>query len=113
MSRLLDAIEAIQKAGPFPGRVKLPKVIDVSDRIDDLRVECSYQYQLAVVLGVKRAVLKASEIGPAKAIARREIREFAFGEFRPMILAIQRAVLEDDREEALNALDELDKVMFG
>lgn len=112
MSKLIDAIEVIQRSGPIAPRTKVPPVLGASDKINDLRFANKFEYQIAVRLGFASVVSSQAGISEAKDLVRREIAEFVFGEFRQPLIDLEHALWDGDAEAAREILREIRKAMF-
>lgn len=114
MSRLTNLIEAQQT-----GRVKLlpqSPVVTVKDEwsimADPLKVGM-VEYRLSVSFHVRGFAdkSKGEDLARLKDMAKRQILEEVFGEFRPMLRRLERAIYELNWDEARDALRDLEMEM--
>lgn len=116
MSKLTNLIEAVQT-----GRVKLvpqSPVSTVKDKwstmlsLDPLKVGM-VEYRLSVTFAVKGYAdeSKGEDLVRLKDMAKRQILEEVFGEFRPMVRRLERAIYELNWDEARDALRDLEMGM--
>lgn len=116
MSKLTNRIEAVQT-----GRVKLiphSPVTTIKDEWStvpalDLLKAGMVEYRLSVTFAVKGYAdkNKGEDLTRLKDMAKRQILEEVFGEFRPMVRRLERAVYELDWDEARDALRDLEMEM--
>jgi len=70
-------------------------------------------YKLSVELSFAGYCADKHEVEMLRRKARRALTEEVFGEFRPMIILIERALFDRDFEKANKALLKLEATMFG
>ncbi len=114
MSKLIDMIKAKQYENSrhcIPA--KLPNLLSIKEDISCPAPEYGYKYSIGVTLGFDKIVLRSDEVETAKTQARRQIREFVFGEFRQMAFDIEEALYRRDIDDARIALHSLLEAMLG
>lgn len=107
MSKLGDMIDATQTGRLKIYPQKLLPIADISEEIREVSYGYAYEYTLGAKLEVVQVIRLPKEIARAKDTARRYICEAIFGEFRPLILDIEKAIGELDLEAARNLLRQL------
>lgn len=111
MSKLSNLIEVTQT-----GRVKLHPfnpvvaVHEDSTHVVTALMNSKIEYRLGVTLNVKGYADPGNsiEIQHLKDMCKRQLLEEVFGEFRPMIRKLERAIYKMDYDEARTALQELE-----
>lgn len=114
MSKLSNMIEAIQT-----GRVKIfprssTSIVEVKE--DTVQWQQSYakrEYHLGVSLKIKGYADSAdgADMVELKKMCKRQILHEVFGEFQPLLRRLERAIYEQDFDEARTTLIDLENEM--
>ncbi len=111
MSKLSDAIEARQT-----GFVKTHPMgfgIEVEQSLIDHRLELLKEYKLGVTLQMRGYAMDEAELHYLKESCKRSIIQEVFGEFRPMLMELERAILNYDMEKARLTVGLIHNEMFS
>ncbi len=111
MSKLIKLIEAHQ----YPNSAQaLPRerLFAMAEEITEVSFGVGYEYRIDVRLGASRLVGKPEEVERMKELVRRQLCEFVFGEFRPMIIEIEEATWRQDAAATRAALNKLASAML-
>lgn len=112
MSKLIDSMKEVclneRKV------VMAPLDFNVEERVEDVRTnyETVTRYGFRAEIGMTGFANSTEELRNLRFAARRQLAEFAFGEFRAHIMGVERALHERDLAEALRLLRRMDVEMF-
>ncbi len=113
MSKLTNSIDE-----HMLGRVALSEPlawsVDSSVRpADHVDQNIGYVYNLGVTYRIRAVAKNTKELQYIKDSCKRQMIEQMFGEFRPLILNIERALCERDWEKSLDAIRQLHNEMYS
>lgn len=111
MSKLTNAIDE-----HLLGRVALsePLAWSVESSVKPNRdLNVGYVYNLGVTYRMRAVARDTKELRLIKESFKRQIVQEMFGEFRPLILNIERALCERDWEKSVDAVRQLHNEMFS
>ncbi len=110
MSKITDGIKA-----KLTGKRKviLPKTMAVEKNIRVTHDRFSYEYRVGIEWGFKAFLDNTIHVDAVIDNCARQFREDMYGDIRNRILALERAVLEDDRDMALTQMRDIMREIFG
>lgn len=114
MSKIIDLLREVPLNHKKVVETKLIDT-DVTEHVAKIvsHLEPVTAYAFVMEFGVKGYAQDTEEIGDLRRNARKAVTEEIFGEFRPMILLIERALWDRDFAEARRRLQKLEATMFA
>lgn len=112
MSKLSNAILAYKTNETRWAPLPVPRYLEVNERYDTSGITREVLYRICATFGSQVWVREGELISPAVRIARENVIEAVFGEFREGLLELTQMIYESDREGALNKINNIIEQMY-
>ncbi len=116
MSKLIENIKAEltgNKKSLLPPLIKVRESIQESDIPRTSVFDIGYEYKVGIEWGFKAFLENSKMAEEAVENCAKSFRESMYGDIREQVLALERAVLENDRNEALKQMRDIMREIFG
>lgn len=112
MSKLIKEIKAYQTGEAYAEYSPLTFKSSYKEFPQGYSGEYSYKYDISATLGCY-AIVRQDQLQFAKDRVRKEVAEYVFGEYRPMLIEISRAAYNRDFDKVMQKVIEIEESMFG